>query len=348
VPIVLGVVVLAAVVVGIILLTGGGDDEPETLSTEEIVSENKSATARVDTKGSGYENGRRVVEEGGGSGIVISGGYVLTNSHVVAGQSSIKVTVGSTEANAAVLGQAPCEDLAVLELRPKPSGLKAAKFGKARESGGGSKVTALGYPGAFEEEATERRLQSTDGTVSSGVAPGSLGPDLPKFPALIQHTAPMSPGNSGGPLFNDQGEVIGINTVASTTESGRQNQNGAISSDRAQSLIPNLKKNKDSGYLGWEIVTLDASEIEQITRASLDKRGQTVIVTGVDPNSPAEKGKVEVADTINEIDDTPVSSVADVCDVIASKSSGDRLKISGETLFAGRIYLPYTIRATLK
>jgi S1-C subfamily serine protease len=328
---------LFALAVGIgvaagVLMTGGGDepgggDGSASPSTEEIVKENRDATARVDTRGPGFENGRRVVEEGGGSGIVLSGGYVLTNAHVVAGRNSIKVTVGGTEANVAVRGQAPCEDLAVLELRPKPAGLKPAKFGKARSAGAGARVTALGYPGAFEEEATERRLQATDGTVSSGVAPGTLSPILPKFPALIRHTAPISPGDSGGPLLDDQGEVIGVNTVSPTgaTQDARQNQNAAISIDRARSLLPDLEAGRDSGYVGWDLLPVDLS-------------GKGVLfVEGVDASSPAARAGLRFGDVIVELDDTRVRTVPDVCDIVDSKSPGDRLKISGLHLDGGEL-----------
>jgi S1-C subfamily serine protease len=115
------------------------------------------------------------------------------------------VTVGNTEASARVLGQARCEDLAVWQLTPKPAGLKAAKLGKASSVTSSDNIVAIGFPGSFEASATERRLQGTAGTVSSGSAPGTISDDLPKYPALIQHSAPISAGSSGGPLFNDKG-----------------------------------------------------------------------------------------------------------------------------------------------
>jgi S1-C subfamily serine protease len=341
-----GLVLLAIIVVAVVLLAGGGDED-KTLSTKEVINENKRAVARVDTRTPGFENGKKVSKPGGGSGIVVDAakGYVLTNQHVIAGATSVKATVGGTESNARVLGQAPCEDLAVLEMSPKPSGLKAATLGSASSVSSGDDVTAMGYPGSFESSTTDRRLQGTKGTVSSAAAPGTISDDLPKYPALIQHTAPISPGNSGGALFNNKGEVVGVNTIGSTGSS--QNQNGAISMTRARSLLPDLEAGRDSGYVGWQLSVLDASQIESIVGANLDKSGKTLVVISVDANSPAEKAKLVTADTVEQVDDTPVSTYADVCDIIGSHSSGDRLKISGETLFASR-YFNYTVRARLK
>ena len=138
---------LAIIVVAVVVLAGGGDED-ETLTTKEIINENQRTVARVDTKSPGFENGEKVTQAGGGTGIVVDAakGYVLTNQHVIAGATSVKVTIGNNESNARVLGQAPCEDLAVLELSPKPAGLKAAKLGSASSVASGDEVVAMGYP----------------------------------------------------------------------------------------------------------------------------------------------------------------------------------------------------------
>jgi S1-C subfamily serine protease len=351
VPAIIGAVVLIAIiVVAFVVLSGGGGDD--TLSTKEIINDNKRTVARVDTKSPGFENGKKITQAGGGTGVVVDAakGYVVTNAHVIAGATSIKATVGSTESNARVLGQAPCEDLAVLQLTPKPSGLEAAKLGKASSVTSGDTVVAMGYPGSFESDTTQRRLQGTDGTVSSGAAPGTIGDDLPKYPALIQHAAPISPGNSGGPLFNNKGEVVGINTIGSTGSS--QNQNGAISMTRAKSLLPDLEAGRDQAYLGWNLTVLDASQIASAVGARPDHSGKVPVVVSTDSDSPAEKAKLVTADTITEIDGQPVANVADTCDILSSHSSGDRLTIKGETANVGGIFLStyfdYTVHARLK
>jgi S1-C subfamily serine protease len=344
------VVLIAIVVVAIVALSGGGGSDK--LSTKQIINDNKKTVARVDTKSPGFSNGKKVTEAGGGTGIVVDAakGLVLTNAHVIAGATSVKATVGSTESNARVLGQAPCEDLAVLQLSPKPAGLKAAKLGKASSVSSGDKVVAMGYPGSFESDVSERRLQGTDGTVSSGAAPGTIADDLPKYPALIQHTSPISPGNSGGPLFNEKGEVVGVNTIGSSGSS--QNQNGAISMTRAQSLLPDLEAGRDSAYLGWNLTVLDASQVASAVGARPDHSAKMPVVLSTDSDSPAEKAKLVTADTIEEIDGQPVSTVADTCDVLSSHSSGDRLTIKGETANVGGIFLntyfDYTVHARLK
>jgi S1-C subfamily serine protease len=339
-----GLVLLAIIVVAVVLIAGGGGSS--TKSTKAIIKDNKPTTARVDTKTPAFKNGKKVTESGGGSGIVVDAqrGLVLTNDHVIAGATSVKATVGGNQANATVLGQAPCEDLAVLQLNPKPTGLKQAKLGNPNKLSSGDKVVAMGYPGSFQQTRT---LTGTEGTVSSGVAAGTISDDLPKYPALLQHSAPISPGNSGGPLFNDKGEVVGINTLGSTGSS--QNQNGAISMSRAQTELPDLEANRDSGYMGWQLGVYDASTISSAV-APLSHNGKTLIVLSVDPNSPvdnAKPGKLVALDTVEELEGSPVSNVADICDILGSHSSGDRLSIAGETLFGGR-YLPYTVKATLK
>jgi S1-C subfamily serine protease len=341
-----GLVLLAIIVVAVVVLVGGGDED-ETLTTKEIINENQRTVARVDTKSPGFENGEKVTQAGGGTGIVVDAakGYVLTNQHVIAGATSVKVTIGNSESNARVLGQAPCEDLAVLELSPKPSGLKAAKLGSASSVASGDEVVAMGYPGSFEEEASQRRLQGTDGTVSSGAAPGTISDDLPKYPALIQHTAPISPGNSGGPLFNNKGEAAGVNTIGSTGSS--QNQNGAISMTRARSLLRDLEAGRDTAYLGWQLTVLDGSSLASIVGARPDESAKQPVVFAVDANSPAEKAKLVPGDTVTEVDGQPVSNYAEICDVLGSKSSGDRLSVAGETLFLSR-YLDYKVNARLK
>jgi S1-C subfamily serine protease len=311
---------VVAGVVAAVVLAGGGGDENKVLTSGEIVKANKHATISIDTRGPGFdENNNEVVVSGGGSGIVIDARkrYALTNAHVVAGATSVKAHLENGESvNARVLGTAPCEDLAVLELATKPRGLKAATLGRSAAVSAGDHVTALGFPGAFEADITQRRLQSNEGTISSKPGPATLGNSLPSLPAVIQHQAPINAGNSGGPLFNDHGEVIGVNTFAAVS-SGAQNQNGAIAIDRARSLLPALRRGQDRGYVGWSLQNV----------ASLNN---DLYVTAVDANSPADRAHFLFADRIDKIDNTTVQNVPDVCDILGSKTAGDRLKIEGQ------------------
>ena len=114
---------------------------------------------------------------------------------------------------------------------------KQAELGRARAVRAGDKVTALGFPGAFEEELTERRLQATDGTVSSGVTSASIDETLPKFPALIQHQAPISPGNSGGGLFDLEGRLVGIPTSIFGPISGNVGIGFAVPASRVRAMV---------------------------------------------------------------------------------------------------------------
>jgi serine protease Do len=190
-------------------------------------------------------------------------------------------------------------------------------------------VTALGYPSTLAEDPAETPLQITDGVVSSGVAPGAVPgrPEFPRFPALIQHQAPINPGNSGGPLFNEAGEVVGVNTL-----SGGENQSYAVSIDRARSLLPKLMRGADDGYVGWKLTPVSFSGTPFL------------LVDGVDPDSPADRAGLQYNDAIHHLDDTRVATMRDVCDIIGSKSSGDRLKIEALRETGGDV----TVRARLR
>ena len=323
--IVIGVLLLVGGVAAAVLLLGGGDDEessePVRLTSGQISKANEKTTLSINTKSPGFDDdGNKVVLSGGGTGIVVDAkrGFVLTNDHVVAGATSIKATLDSgEEVNAKVRGHAPCEDLAVIELSPLPKGLKAAKLGSSANLSAGANVTALGFPGAFEEDITERQLQSTKGAITSEPGPATLGAGLPTLPAVIQHQAPINAGNSGGPLFNQRGQVIGVNTV--TTGSESQNQNGAIAVDRAKSIMGGLEQGEDQGYVGWNLTPIESLNND-------------LYVIGVEANSPAEKGRMLFGDRVDELDDTAVENIPDVCDILGSKSSGDSVKVRGVEL----------------
>jgi len=318
---------VAAGVLAVVLLTGG-DDEPETLTAAQIVSENNRSTVSINTKSPGFdEDGNTATQLGGGTGIVIDAakGYVLTNDHVVAGATSIKALVeNGTEVSARRLGSAPCEDLAVIQLTPRPKGLTTAELGSSSKLVAGDTVTALGFPGAFEADITKRRLQTNVGTISS--RPGPLAPtpgdSLPALKSVVQHEANINPGNSGGPLFDEQGEVIGINTV-SREGGGSQNQNGAITVNHARSFLRDLKKGTDLGWVGWTLTeVVDSSSLQD----------GLYVGTSPEASSPADRIGMVLGDRIDRLDGQPVATVPDACDILASKASGDRLKVTGQQL----------------
>ena len=277
----LGLLLVGAVVVGVLLLNGGDDEgerEPRGPHLRRDLDGQQRSTVRINTRGPRYDNdGNHIVANGGGSGIVFDAtrALVLTNEHVVAGPTSIKARLEYGEANARVRGRAPCEDLAVLELRRSPRP-QAGELG--RPPGLGQETRS---PRSASRARSRRSSPSANSRPRTAPSPparsGQLDGSLPNVPALIQHQAPISPGNLGGPLFDDPGEVVGINTLAATAEGGAQNQNGAISIDRAKSLLSGLENGEDSAYVGWSIQNI----------AELDNG---LFVISVDSNATGRQG----------------------------------------------------------
>ncbi len=298
-----------------------GDAEPATLTTQDIVERGEAATVKIDTAGPQFDwDTEDIVRvRSGGTGIVIDAreGLILTNAHVVAGQTSISVQLhDETVTSARVEGQAPCEDLAVIRLRPVPPGLQAAELGSSQDLRVGEPITALGFPGAFEERITDREFQATQGTVSSGTTEAFGGPDFPLLPAVVQHQAPINAGNSGGPLFDGEGRVVGVNTFSGAQE-GSQNQNGAIAIDRVKALLADLRQGRDTGYVGWDLAALPD-----------ELGGPGLFMLSVASGSPAAEEKFRPGDVVYALDGTPVQTLPDVCEILGSKGSGDQLAVT--------------------
>jgi serine protease Do len=329
---------LAVAGVTVALASSGGDDpeprkspiEPAKLSVAQQIKKGSPSTVEISTRGPGFSRGRKTTVSGGGSGIVVDAekGLVLTNAHVVAGQTSVKAKLGDgAEVSARVVSQAPCEDLALISLRPTPKNLIEAKLGTSAKVAAGDRVIALGYPSAFEERINDRTLQASEGIVSAPTGKTSLGLASPSLPEVIQHQAPLNGGNSGGPLFNEFGQVIGVNTFSSG-RAASQNQNAAIAVDRVKSMLADLEAGKNSGYVGWQLLPLTGGQLPLRPRTT-GRTGSALVVLSVDAGSPADKKKFNFGDTIYEIDGTPVRKFQDVCDIVNSKASGDTIRVEG-------------------
>lgn len=346
-------------IAGLALVAGcGGDDddepaEPETKDPQAIISEASPGVVEIYGK---YND-----EAVGGTGFIYDVGppvRVLTNSHVVEGLSSLQVKVGDQipTVPAQVVGQAPCDDVAVLELPSPPPEVEALPLGDSDTVESGASVVAMGYPGNFQKYK-QQTVSSTEGSVSNPDLVGNqISEDLPTYPALIQHTAAINPGNSGGPLFDDQGEVIGINTL-SRSGSGGQGQYYSIDINAAEALIPDLEAGTDRAYVGWAISPLDL--VDPVIRISdyINSYGFDVatakanvnfdereldglyVLGDVDSGSPADK-KVFGGDLITEIDGTTVKTVNQVCKILQSKSPGDTIQVSGVGLTSPEEYTP--------
>jgi S1-C subfamily serine protease len=334
---------LAAACGALFAIGCGGDDseEPETLDPQAVIELSGPATAGI--------LGEQFGTEYGGSGVVIDAdqGLVLTNAHVVEGLDKLEVKLGEDPASspARIRAVAPCDDLAVIEmLQPAAEGTELVIADRTAERG--EHVTALGFPGNFESFG-EESLQTTDGTVSNpGITAEEIDPSLPTYQDLVQHTAPINHGNSGGPLVDDHGEVVGINTLGDET---KENQLYAIDSAYVNTILPDLVAGNDRLRMGWDIRPYDAVDLrsefkyfrgDELANAGISAAFVDDYVRGLglpngmyvfwtDPGLPADKADIFGGDLIASIDGEPVDSESDVCDILQSQEPGATVQVNG-------------------
>lgn len=279
-------------------------------------------------------------QSGSGTGFVIdaAAGIVVTNAHVVSGAGVLKAGLSSGEqVSAKILGSAPCEDLAVVQLNEVPETLAEVILGDSDELVSQDTVTAIGYPVAFGDSQTQDAV-TTSGAVQSPNLSAAPDSSLPNYPSLIQHDATINPGNSGGPLFNDKGQVVGINTLGNTLANGRivQGQYYSISIDRAEQFIDRLTAGEsisDIGLTGFAFSEADLSGVysdgEQVQQELLENGYDGLIVDSVTTGGPADDASIYTNDLILSANGVKTGSFAELCDVLASTPSGGTVNLRG-------------------
>lgn len=253
--------------------------------------------------------------EATGTGVVVtSGGEILTNAHVVEGASEVRVRfAGDTEpVIAQVLAADSGNDLALLKVNA--TGLTAATFAKPGSVRVGDQVVAIGYALALDGGPSV-----TTGIVSA--LRRTIFTESGALNSLIQTDAAISSGNSGGPLVNMRGEVVGINTAVARgdTNSSANNIGFAISVDEVLAVLEQLR-NQASG---------DARE-EGFLGVSLEPRvdgGVGSIISTVQAGSPAQEAGFVVGDIVLAVDGEPVNGQAGLVAAIRDRSPGDSITI---------------------
>ena len=249
-----------------------------------------------------------------GSGFIIDEkGIVITNNHVIQGAEDILVRVnGDEEFKAKIIGKDPLSDIAVLQIEAEQKFIPV-KFGDSDKSRIGDWVIAIGNPFGL------------GGTVTSGIISArnrSIG--LARYEDFIQTDASINQGNSGGPLFNMDGDVIGINT-AILGQSGSIGIGFAIPSNSAVKVINQLIEFGETkrGWLGVriQIVTKEIAEAEK-----LDKPRGALIVS-VAENSPSDKGGILAGDIILEFDGKLINEMKELPLIVAQTEVGKTVNV---------------------
>lgn len=272
-----------------------------------------------------YSGITETVETGNGSGVIIrEDGYILTNNHVIEGADRIVVKLGVDDVEATVVGTDPSSDLAVL--RVEGDGFPAIEIGSSEDLRVGQFVVAVGSPFGLDKTVTAGIISALQRSSTAGSAAYTT-----TYANLIQTDAAINPGNSGGALVDEQGRLIGINTlIESPTGSYGVAQSAgigfAIPVDLAMNVAEQLIETGRAThpYLGVSTATIDEAFAAQYDLAV--DRG--ALVQFVEPGSPADKAGLKRGDIIVRIDGREVSTFEDVYAAIRSGTIGDELRIT--------------------
>src|SRR3954454_3838630 len=247
---------------------------------------------RFGKPGPDQPNPRGQLMQGSGSGFIVSpNGYILTNAHVVhqADEITVKLT-DRREFPAKVIGSDARTDVAVIKTDAKD--LPVVKIGDDKQLKTGEWVLAIGAPFGLENTATAGIVSGT----SRAVGGESSVP-------FIQTDVAVNPGNSGGPLFNLKGEVVGINSMIFSQTGGYMGISFAIPIDLAMQVREQLVKTGHvvRGRIGVAVQDVDAS----LARSFALDRPRGALVSFVDPDGPAKKAGLKPGDVVLKVDDKP-------------------------------------------
>jgi 2-alkenal reductase len=296
-----------------------------TLTTEQIVDQVGPAVVTVinrqkytgrrapgNTPATPPGGANQPIDTGLGSGVVYDkAGYILTNNHVVEGATAIDVELADgSRVDATLVGRDPSNDVAVVKIDPAKV-TAVAELGDSSAVKPGQRVVAIGSPEALENSVTEGIVSGIDRQIDTYVG-------------LIQTDAAINHGNSGGPLINAFGQVIGLNTLG-VRDDNAQGLNFAIPINKAKQVAGTLVSKGNGAvvstrsYLGVIVDPLNAAKAAQYGT----KVNQGAYVTSVLPGTPAEKAGLKQGDVITAVNGTKLDNKTAISDVLSTLNVGD-------------------------
>ncbi|MFS2179657.1 Do family serine endopeptidase [Rhizobium pisi] len=250
-----------------------------------------------------------------GSGFVIDPtGYIVTNNHVIEGADDIEINFANgSKLKAKLIGTDTKTDLSVLKVEPKTP-LKSVKFGDSSKMRIGDWVMAIGNPFGFGGSVTVGIISGRGRNINAG-----------PYDNFIQTDAAINKGNSGGPLFNMKGEVIGINTAIISPSGGSIGIGFSVPSELASGVVEQLREYGETrrGWLGVRIqpVTDDIADSLGLDSA------KGALVAGVIKGGPVDDGSIKAGDVILKFDGKAVTEMRDLPRVVAESAVGKQVDV---------------------
>jgi serine protease Do len=264
---------------------------------------------------SGFRDAPRRMEALGTGFVIDAEGFIATNRHVIEGAGEVFVTLESgAQLPATVIGQDERTDLALLKV-DAPNELTALRFGDSDKARVGDWVLAIGNPFGFGGTATAGIISARGRDIQSGL-----------YDDYLQLDAPINQGNSGGPVLNAAGEVIGINTAIISPNGGNVGIALAIPANQAKGIIEELKEtgSVSRGWLGVEIQGLDAD-----LAASLEIDGtKGALIADVVEDGPADRAGLRAGDVVTEFAGKPVDSPKTLGRLVADQDAGSTASVT--------------------
>lgn len=315
----------------------GGEGHPPDLTPQQLYSLGQKSVFSI--------QGRRPDDfTGFGTGFLVdaSGGLGVTNAHVVQGLTAITGRFNSGERSSLhVIASDPCSDLAVVHFSaPLPDNAQSLVIGRSADVEPGDMVTVLGYPATLTNDPAAQKLLITSGLVNATKVE-ARPQGSPQFDDTIQHGATVNYGNSGGPLLDHHGRVVGINTLTNfgSQSSPAQGQFYSIAIDSAKSeIVDKLLKRESQNDMGWALdeyypgyfsafdMEIGRALDERLARAGIEGG---LYVKGVTPGSGASKAGIKAGMLITSIQSTSTASIAEMCDIVESIVPGAVAEVEG-------------------
>jgi serine protease Do len=251
-----------------------------------------------------------------GSGFVVNkDGLIVTNNHVIDGATEVTVTLhDGKELQGKVIGKDPDTDLALVKVDADKEDLHPVAFADSDKVRVGDPVIAIGSPFGLGGTVTAGIVSADHRVIGAG-----------RYDDFLQIDAPINRGNSGGPTFNQRGEVIGVNTLINSPSGGNVGIGFAIPSNMVKKVVADLEDDGkiERGWLGVNIQGID----EDLAQGLGLKSDKGALVAAVTDDSPAAKAGLKRGDVIVSFDGKQIEKITDLTRIVADKDPGSEAKV---------------------